>query len=467
MISLASLRTRSCALVCIAVRQIFAAGSAAAVLAAAAMLAIVALAPAAKAQATSPEYLFVAQPLTNPPTGAGIVTYIVDPTTGSLTPSSATPVVPRTPITGGLALNPAGTYLFAVSQFAVDQSDIGVFSVGANGQLTEVAGSPYQLSQAKEVPVAAAVSPQGKYLYVASSFLPPQQQGQPAPILETLVDEMAIADDGSLTVGNTLTVTAPSVCPSHAVAGPTEPVGVYLHPARQWLYVLVNTESIPTAYTCGETALVQELTILSDETLALGTMTQGTQYSIGLGITGTPDGSLVFVSDQNPSPGLADEFEINHGDGSLEWAGTIPLNGSTTYGAGPGAAVDSTSTYFYTPSATFTFANGVFAAPQQGANVFNNSTELASPVWPFIFAASTTDGLISEQVNPDGTLSAAPGSPIAIAFPTQTNPTGMVLTGATPVPNSPVLWINPTASPFTYTGPYNQAAFQSGIRTRE
>lgn len=387
MISLASLRTRSCALVCIAVRQIFSARCAAAVLAAAAMLATFALAPAAKAQATSPEYLFVAQPLTNPPTGSGIVTYIVDPTTGSLTPSSATPVVPRTPITGGLALNPAGTYLFAVSQFASDQSDIGAFNVGANGQLTEVAGSPYQLSQAKEVPVAAAVSPQGKYLYVASSFLPPQQQGQPAPILETLVDEMAIADDGSLTEGNTLTVTAPSVCPSHAVAGPTEPVGVYLHPARQWFYVLVNTESIPTAYTCGETALVQEFTILSDDTLLQGTLTQGTTYAIGEGITGTPDGSLVFVSDEPDSPTLANQFVIDQGSGNLGGGGTVAPNGSTTYGAGPGAAVDSTSTYFYTPSATFTFANGGFAAPQQGANVFNNSTELASSVWPFIFAA--------------------------------------------------------------------------------
>ena len=170
--SLASSRSRSCALVCTAMRQIFSARCAAAVLFAAGMLAIVALAPAAKAQATSPEYLFVAQPLTSPPSGAGIVTYIVDPTTGSLTPSSATPVVPRTPITGGLALNPAGTYLFAVSQFAPDQSDISVFSVGANGQLTETAGSPYPLSQAKAVPVSAAVSPQGKYLYVASAFSP-------------------------------------------------------------------------------------------------------------------------------------------------------------------------------------------------------------------------------------------------------------------------------------------------------
>ena len=91
------------------------------------------------------------------------------------------PLVPRTPITGGIALNPAGTYLFAVSQFAPDQSNIGVFSVGANGQLTETTGSPYDLSQAKAVPVAAAVSPQGKYLYVASTFTPPPVQGQPDP----------------------------------------------------------------------------------------------------------------------------------------------------------------------------------------------------------------------------------------------------------------------------------------------
>jgi hypothetical protein len=419
-------------------------------------MALVALAPAAKAQATSPEYLFVVQPLTDPPTGSGIVTYIVDPTTGSLTPSSATPLVPRTPITGGIALNPAGTYLFAVSQFAPDQSNIGVFNVGANGQLTETTGSPYNLSQAKAVPVAAAVSPQGKYLYVASSFTPPPVQGQPDAQPEALLDVLAIADDGSLTVSNTIPVAAPSYCPTYAPQGPTAPVGVYLHPTRNWFYLLVNVGPSTGRYTCDETAEIQQFTILSDDTLLTGGLLSGTPASVGAGISGSPDGTVVFVSDGTSPTGLVNIDIVDHDSGGFSGGGNYIYTGSAPLGNGPGAAVDSTSTYFYTPSGTFTFANGVIGALHVGANVFDSSTELASPVWPFIFAASTTTGLNAEQVNTDGSLAAAPGSPTAVAFATQANPNGMVLTGATPLPNTGVLWISPTSQALTGTGTVGQ-----------
>jgi uncharacterized repeat protein (TIGR02543 family) len=419
----------------------------------AAILTFAALTPTTRAQATNPQYLFVSQTLPSPATGNGIATYIVDPTTGALTPSGATPVQPRTAVIGQLALNPAGTFLFAASQVAADDTDIGVFTVGADGQLTEIPTSPFGLSQATAAPIAVAVSPNGNYLYVASSYTPPGQQ-DPAQLNETLVDVLAIAADGSLSVANTFTITPPNTCspsqPTYAT-----PVGMYLHPAQKWLYVFMSVLSNDSNVACtSQPEAIQQFTIQTDGTLALGAFgALPANSSNAAAITGSPDGSAIFLLNGSTYPAnkIAFALEVYQGTGAanvyneFDYTGDLPL-----VGARGGAAVDSTSTYLYTPMGTFTFANGIIAPGQLGGNIFANGSELSSPALPLIFGSPAT-GLVSELVNTDGSLTAAPGSPYAIV-PAAPQSYPMVLSGTTPTPNVPVMWISVAENPITVSG---------------
>jgi DNA-binding beta-propeller fold protein YncE len=62
----------------------------------------------------------------------------------------------------GLAINPAGTYLYAANSTA---NTISIYSIGSTGALTEVAGSP--LSDEFQHPAGLFVDSTGGYLYVA------------------------------------------------------------------------------------------------------------------------------------------------------------------------------------------------------------------------------------------------------------------------------------------------------------
>jgi hypothetical protein len=109
-----------------------------------------------------------------------------------------------------------------------------------------------------------------------------------------------------------------------------------------------------------------------------------------------------------------------------------------------GLAVDSTSTYLYSSVGTFLIQDGTITALDSISSPYTGgSSLLASPSLPFIFAQAveqTTPDFLSDQVNSDGSLTPAPGLPYTFSG------SGMVLSGATPIPSKAVMWINPDGS---------------------
>lgn len=63
----------------------------------------------------------------------------------------------------GLAIDPAGKYLYAAN---TSSNSISIFTIGASGALSEVSGSP--VNDTYSAPVALAVDSAGKFLYVAN-----------------------------------------------------------------------------------------------------------------------------------------------------------------------------------------------------------------------------------------------------------------------------------------------------------
>ena len=110
-------------------------------------------APSAMAQATTPQYLFTTGGVPNGQGSnvSGILTYIVDTTTGALTQITPPGVQTRaTP--GALAINNAGTFLFANATNSANQGAVESFNVASDGSLTEVTSSPYTVSNPLATP---------------------------------------------------------------------------------------------------------------------------------------------------------------------------------------------------------------------------------------------------------------------------------------------------------------------------
>ncbi len=63
----------------------------------------------------------------------------------------------------GLVIDPAGKYLYAAN---TSSNSITIFSIGSNGALTQIAGSP--LADIYNGPVAMMMDPKGQFLYVAN-----------------------------------------------------------------------------------------------------------------------------------------------------------------------------------------------------------------------------------------------------------------------------------------------------------
>ncbi|MCK2218275.1 lactonase family protein [Actinomadura sp. ATCC 31491] len=91
----------------------------------------------------------------------------------------------------GMSVTPDGRHLYVACEALTSVSDRQLFgfSIGADGSLTPVPGSPYS---APDVPIGTAVTPDGRHLYVTSGGL------NVNPDIATKVWGFAIAADGSL-----------------------------------------------------------------------------------------------------------------------------------------------------------------------------------------------------------------------------------------------------------------------------
>jgi 6-phosphogluconolactonase (cycloisomerase 2 family) len=93
-----------------------------------------------------------------------ISAFSINATTGALSPVAGSPFSVE-PNVIGFAVDPAGTYLYAVSG---SSANLWEFSIDASGVLHNLAGSPLLIDAAVSHSGALTIDPSGKYLYVTA-----------------------------------------------------------------------------------------------------------------------------------------------------------------------------------------------------------------------------------------------------------------------------------------------------------
>jgi 6-phosphogluconolactonase len=98
--------------------------------------------------------------------GSNVSGYIIHAANGQLTPVEGSPFYTGKSGPTSVAVNPAGTFLYATNQNARD-NDVAGFSIDCDtGQLTPVPRSPFAAGSG---PSAIAIDPSGRYAYVSNS----------------------------------------------------------------------------------------------------------------------------------------------------------------------------------------------------------------------------------------------------------------------------------------------------------
>jgi len=262
--------------------------------------------------------LFIANTASN-----NLSTYTVNPNLSLTAGSSALPTG-MTPL--AMATDSAGHFLFVANQgLQIDPASgtISVFSI-QSGSLTEVAGSPFRVAAALAPsgpgPSAVAVTPDGKFLYVANQF--------DGTVTSFSVDTTS----GALTSGQTVLVgTAPS--------------GMAITPDGGFLYVSNSGSSNVSGFAiCNQVVTSCSVPTSPDGTLSPAI---GSPFSAGLGpsaIIVAPSGKFMFVVDRQSNQ--VSEYKLATGTGELtpNTQATIST-GSTPTGVTirPGTTVISTT----------------------------------------------------------------------------------------------------------------------------
>jgi 6-phosphogluconolactonase len=232
------------------------------------------------------------------PNAGSISGYSVN-TDGTLTAASGNATTAGI-IPAAMALDSNGHLFVANQGLQCDPTSatISVFSVTGTG-LTAVSsitakGAPGDLAQDEGPgPAGIAVTPDGKFLYVANRF------------------------DGSVTQYS-VDASSGALAPGQNYAVGTAPIGVAITPDGGFLYVAnsgVNSNSVSAFAICN-----QVVTSCSNPTQPDGTLTSvpGSPFSSGLGpvaIVIEPTGKFLFVADQQSDQ--ISEFRISKGTGLL------------------------------------------------------------------------------------------------------------------------------------------------------
>lgn len=144
----------------------------------------------------------------------GISSYSVDSKTGKLTlVSSFTGAGPN--FAGDLVVTSSGNFVFAPENVT---PGIEVFSVGSNGSLSAIAGSPFPMPIPNLIIGGIAVDPAGKFLFATD------------PAFDHIA-VYTIGATGALTVSNTTFSSGPAGSSPKGVA--TDPSGKFLFAANQ------------------------------------------------------------------------------------------------------------------------------------------------------------------------------------------------------------------------------------------
>jgi len=298
---------------------------------------------------------------------SSISSYTVD-SGGTLAATSAT-----TPTGGsqslGLAIDPGGKFLFVANQVS---SNISVFSINGT-TLTKVVGSPFTTipagSRLGTDPVALAVSPTGKFLYVANQ-------------LANNVAAFSISAAGAL---------APLGPLPYDVG--TAPSGLAVTPSGAFLYVANSgTQNVSGFAICDKV-----VTSCSNANKPDGTLTQvpGSPFPAGedpVAVAIDPAFNFLYVLDRGSNQ--VSEYSFGSGTGILNSLSP----GAVSTGVTP-------VSFVIVAGATGTNAGSTTTEPTDYLYVANNGSSTLST-----FSLSTTTGLL----DPVGTPLTTTSNPSAV-----------------------------------------------------
>lgn len=247
--------------------------------------------PTAMLLSPSGDALFIANSATN-----NISTYTVK-SDGTLSAGSSALPTGMTPL--GMAIDSAAHFLFVANQgLQIDPASgtISVFSI-QSGSLTEVAGSPFRVAAISAPsgpgPAAVAVTPDGKFLYVANQF-------------DGTVTGFSVDASGVLT----------RLTPGATATVGTAPSGMGITPDGGFLYVANSGSSDVSAFAvCNQVVTSCSVPTSPDGTL---TAVAGSPFSAGLGptsIIAAPSGKFLFVVDRQSNQ--ISEYKLATGTGVL------------------------------------------------------------------------------------------------------------------------------------------------------
>ena len=395
------------------------------------------LTPRANAQGTtSVQYLFGGAP--GGPENFGMLqTYTVDPTTGALTLIAPTPPLFRSAVGTGV-VNPAGTFLFLDGVNSAGTSVVSVFTIAANGATAELPASPFAGSSAGNA-LGIAISPDGKFLYVLTSIL--------VGTASAVVDVFSIGTDGTAMLVNSYPL-------------PLFVTGAFLHPTGLYLYVYGEVFDTP------RNSVIEQFDVGPSGTLIDEGPAPLEEFSIEpYSITGNAAGTFLFAwhGQLGSHESFIDTLSVDPVDGTISTLAIFdagPFEGSV--GSGLNLGTDPTGSFLYSPAgASYSISNGILTQLQPNDNTSPSGppAQIVSPTSPFLFQSGEnvdSQFLISDQIQTDGSLTPAPGSPYPFA-------SILAVTGNVPVPTQPVLTVPPGPQNFGQVVVGKNALFGLGI----
>jgi 6-phosphogluconolactonase (cycloisomerase 2 family) len=253
-------------------------------------------------------------------------------TDGTLTAAGSTQPAGTTPLS--MAMDSAGHFLFVANQGLQIDPNSGTISVFAvsNTTLTEVPGSPFVVAAPGAPggtgPSGVAVTPDGKFLYVANQF-------------DSTVSKFSVDASGVLTRGPVVPVGA-------------TPATLAITADGGFLYV-ANASTISAFAICN-----QVLTSCNDPTSPDGSLkvVAGSPFSAGIepvAIVAAPTGKFLFVV--NRQSNQISEYKIATGTGVLTTntqalisTGATPVGAAIRVGTTTVTATGGTTDYLYVPN---------------------------------------------------------------------------------------------------------------------
>ena len=366
---------------------------------------------------------------TNAKTAAGLVTaYAIDYQSGTLTQLSDSPIPSggSNPVT--LVASPNNKYLYVLNN-GLSTSNVVQFDIGTDGKL--YATNTYDVVQGNGVtgttPIAAAIDPAGKFLYITFLYQNGYTAVRPGP---GGIATFPINADGSL--GTALTNTTTGTTLPYIPVG-FNPVGITIPATGGYVYVIDQDGPPGTLLSFAENTSTGALSSIS---VAAGIPAVGAGGTPSA-ITEDPSGHFLYVTDS--ANNKLDEFTVTGGIPSLNSTiatgltpmgvtidprgkflyvanylsnsvGTYTINtssgvltnsgGTTSVGTGPTCvAIDpALGIYLYTSNAIDNDVSGEQLNPQTGALEQIQGTPYASQVLPTCLVAVSNGAQASQIV---------------------------------------------------------------------